>query len=362
VSRDGGKLRVACLLAELSSYLLACCRELVERDGAELLLVHLPVNVDAPFTLDLSWITTRRDRSTLSNEELASFVAEFHADVLFVAGWSDGGYRKIAKLSKKAGTPVVVGFDTHWKGTIRQRAASLLSPLWLRDIADVLWVTGERQAQLANRLGYSGSRCWTGVYCCDWKIFSEPADHSTPHSCLYEGRYVEEKGVRDLLAAYSLYRTRSRDPWPLYCAGTGQLRDLVTNSAGVTDLGFIQPSQLPLTIRKYAGALLLPSRFEPWGVVLQEAGACRRPVICSDACGAAPHLAHHLFNALRFAPADSQELATCMTEFADLSDQRRAEMGQSGFQLASQFTPERWARTLVEGIETLSREAHHSRM
>jgi len=327
-----------------------------------LLIVHLPVNKDAPFSLDLDWISSRRDRSELSNGDLVALVRQFQPDAVFAAGWGDAGYRKVAKDSKKRGVNVVVGFDTHWKGTVRQRAAAFLAPLWLHEIANALWVTGERQAQLANKLGYAGSKCWTGVYCCDWENFSSPADDSTPQSFLYVGRYVEEKGVSDLMKAYSVYRALSPAPWPLHCSGTGNLRDVIGNASGVTDLGFVQPTQLPGVIRKYAGALILPSRFEPWGVVLQEAGACRRPVICSDACGAAPHLAHHLYNALRFAPGDSAELGNCMIEFSALPSERRREMGEAGFQLASQFTPRRWARTLVEGLDTLTRERQSHRV
>ena len=41
------------------------------------------------------------------------------------------------------------------------------------------------------------------------------------------------------------------------------------------------------------GAFVLPSRKEPWGVVVQEAAAARMPVICSDSVGAGDHLVRH---------------------------------------------------------------------
>lgn len=352
-NRAGRKLRIAFLLTELSSYLLACCRDLAERHDSDLLVIHFPVNKEAPFALDISWIPSRHDRNGLSDERMASLVQEFEPDALFVAGWSDRGYRKIGRDFRRDGIPVVLGLDTNWNGTVRQRAAALSASLWLHDLADVLWVAGERQERLANKLGYDGFRCWTGVYACDWKAFSEPADSLTPSSFLFVGRYIQDKGLSDLLEAYLHYRQRSPAPWPLYCAGTGALRESITKAHGVTDLGFVQPADLPRIIREFAGALVLPSRFEPWGVVLQEAGASRRPVICSDACGAAPHLAQHLYNGLRFSTRDREQLANCLLQFSSYSEERRREMGEAGFQLASQFTPERWSRTLVEGLRGL---------
>jgi len=56
-----------CLLAELSSCILACFRELAERYDSELLAIHLPVNSEAPFSLDLSWIRSRHNRDELSD-------------------------------------------------------------------------------------------------------------------------------------------------------------------------------------------------------------------------------------------------------------------------------------------------------
>ena len=56
------------------------------------------------------------------------------------------------------------------------------------------------------------------------------------------------------------------------------------------------------------------------------------------------------YNGLRFAAGKSDELARCMLQLSAAPSERRAQMGHASTALASQFTPERWAQTIVEGI------------
>jgi len=342
---------VAILFAELSPYMLACWRALIHRHEFELLVVHLPTNMEAPFDLTLEGIVCI-DRRSATTSSLMSVVRAFGPDALLVSGWGDRGYRHVARRYKSLGVPVIMGIDTQWENTLRQRAAATVASHWLGGLADVLWVPGERQVQMAARLGFTGLNCWEGVYCCDWDAFA--VEGCLPRkSFLYVGRFVESKGIRDLLWAYDSYRSRTTDPWPLFCAGTGRLEKAIHESPGVTSLGFVQPGHLPSVLRRYGGALILPSRIEPWGVILQEAAASGLPLICSDACGAAPHLAHNYYNALRFKAGRKDELAACLELFTSLVHDRRREMGLASIELAKTFQPKRWAQTLVDGLERL---------
>ena len=78
-------------------------------------------------------------------------------------------------------------------------------------------------------------------------------------------------------------------------AGAGPLEHEMTaaaRKAGVSlhMLGFCNQTEMPAA---YAAAdiLVLPSESETWGLVANEALACGRPVVLSDAVGAAPDLA-----------------------------------------------------------------------
>ena len=79
-------------------------------------------------------------------------------------------------------------------------------------------------------------------------------------------------------------------------AGDGVLRSQLAEAARAAGvplhlLGFRNQSAMPAAYAA-ADALVLPSDGrETWGLVANEALACGRPVIVSDACGCAPDLA-----------------------------------------------------------------------
>jgi glycosyltransferase involved in cell wall biosynthesis len=344
--------RIAFLYSEPSPYIVACWRELKDRYDAALLIVHFDANPEAPFVIDYDSLGQSVRRKGLSKRQIADHVFEFNPDGVFISGWLDWTYMAVAAECKRRGIPVILGLDTQWTGSLKQRLGSLTAPIWLRRSVSAIWTPGERQAQLAAHLGYTGANSWYGVYCCDLRRFNTPVHLrlESRESFLFVGRYVEEKGILDLVNAYRKYRASTEDPWPLYCAGTGPLRHLISEVEGIVDLGFIAPDALPSVMRKYGGVFILPSRVEPWGVVLQEAAAAGCPLICSDACGASVHLLQEGFNGLRFSAGKVDELARSMLRMSAAPPERLVQMGRASVALAEQFTPERWAQTIVEGI------------
>jgi glycosyltransferase involved in cell wall biosynthesis len=106
---------------------------------------------------------------------------------------------------------------------------------------------------------------------------------------LYVGQLIPRKGVDVLLRAFA-HAGLSRAS--LLVVGTGPeenaLRSLSLELGlrNVTFLGFHQPHEL-WQVYALADALVLPSRKEVWGLVVNEAVAGGLYVICSDRVGAA---------------------------------------------------------------------------
>lgn len=350
--------RIAVLYSELAGYVLACWKQLKERHNVELLVFHWKPAPDAPFDLSqLSWIDHLHSRESLGAPEMTEIARAFKPHGVFMAGWIDPGYLQVARSLRAQGVPVVAGLDTQWKGSLRQRVGCLTAPRHLHSAIDILWATGERQAQFARGLGYRGDKCWYGLYCCDWEKFAcQPflEEASQQQAFLYVGRYVEEKGLAELIKAYAKYRATVESPWNLICAGAGALKPLLTNQEGITDSGFSQPDALPALMRDKASAFILPSRKEPWGVVLQEAAASGLPLIASDACGAAVHLLQDGYNGFLFEAGNADHLAQCMVRLHKANLAQRVEMGQRSYELSKQFTPQRWADTLMHGLSVVA--------
>jgi glycosyltransferase involved in cell wall biosynthesis len=323
-------MRIAFLCTELAAYNLSCFRSLLETGGTEILLVHEPPNRDAPYELaSLSAMTKVYDKSKFTDNSLRKAVIEFNPDVLYVAGWSDGLYLQIARKMKSQ-TLRVVGLDSQWHGTLKQKIAAFISPFYLKKVFDVFWVPGNRQKYFAQKMGYSGNHCWEGLLTCDVEKYihwGRKGFHERKKSFLYVGRYAPEKGIDILAEAYLNYRQSVSDPWELHCVGAGQaIPDRLKNST-IKHHAFIQPEEMPLFMSQQ-GCLVLPSLYEPWGLVIHEAVASGLPVICSSVCGAAEHLVLNGQNGIIIEPHSIDQLCKAMVRIHLLSEEQWNAMSQ----------------------------------
>ncbi|MEZ4701054.1 MAG: glycosyltransferase family 4 protein [Rhodothermales bacterium] len=346
--------RIAVLFSELSGYMRACLAALRARHGAEVFVIHYPVASEAPFAEDADgWADAACPKGERTAAELFSLVEDFDPDGILMSGWIDRDYLQVARAFRRRGVKVVAGSDAPWRGTWRQRAATLAATRMLHASIDILWVAGERQRTFARRLGFRGNRCLSGYYACDWARFAGAYGHrdAAEPAFLFVGRYHPVKGVDELVDAYRRYRTLSPDPWPLVCAGTGPLQTRLSGVPGVIDRGFVQPDDLPRLMAS-ASAFVLPSRHEPWGVAIHEAAAAGLPLICSTACGATTSLLQDGYNGFLVEAGDAGQLADRMLRMASMAPAARDAMGARSHELSRQFTPERWADTLLSALET----------
>jgi glycosyltransferase involved in cell wall biosynthesis len=169
------------------------------------------------------------------------------------------------------------------------------------------------------------------------------------------GRFVPEKCIDTLANAYVLYREGSSEPWPLVCCGTGPLRSKLENKIGIRVEGFVQPDRL-VEILGSCGCLILPSLFEPWALVVHEAASGGLVILASEEVGAVPHLVQPGYNGFIFDNGDVAGLASLMSQVAAMSDARLDKMSRASVTLSRQFSPSRWADTLLESFGIFSRD------
>jgi glycosyltransferase involved in cell wall biosynthesis len=335
-------------------------KELASREGVELFVCHQVPVEEAPFNdKQFAWIRNRLVwRSKAEFNPLALRLRAFDPEILLVCSWHIPAYRRMAKeLAKRSWR--VMAMDNCWKATLKQNIGALVAPWYIGPIADAVWLPGERQAAFARRLGFKQRNILRGLYACDQPAFetvylSRQADgRPVPRSFLFVGRFVPEKGVDQLVEAYQAYRETTSDPWPLLCCGTGPLGARLEGKPGIRVEGFVQPEALRDRLAK-AGCLILPSTFEPWAVVVHEAATAGLLVLASENVGAAVHLVQSNFNGYMFDPRDVKQLAALMSQVSSLSDARLDAMSRASHLLSEQFTPARWADTLLQGQRKIS--------
>lgn len=159
-----------------------------------------------------------------------------------------------------------------------------------------------------------------GIDLDEWPFNHErPADG--PPRLLFAGRLEYEKGIQDAIAALPAIR-RTHPGTTLAVAGDGTQLEWLTAEAhrhGVADavdfVGRVTHDEL-LVLLHDCDAIVLPSRYEPFGIVALEAAATGAPLITSTAGGLGDAVADGV-SGLSFEPADVAGLATAVRRVLD---------------------------------------------
>lgn len=138
---------------------------------------------------------------------------------------------------------------------------------------------------------------------------------------LYVGRLTEEKGLFILLEAFKEVKS-SYDNVTLLIVGDGKLRSALEKLTIKKEIdnvrfeGFIRNKELPCYYA-ISDIFVLPSRNEPWGVVVTEAMASGLPIILSDKVGCRGELLKAGENGFCFENYKFRQLASYIERFLE---------------------------------------------
>lgn len=343
-------MKILFLYTELAGYFLSCIEALTQKNEVEIHIVKWSVNKEAPFVFNFPEKVKVHEKNNFPLNELKKLVREISPDLIYCSGWMDKDYIKICKEYKRK-IPVIVGFDSQWKGTVKQRMAVIASSILIKNHFSHCWVPGQRQIDFGERLGFKKQNIYTGFYSADFSFFNkfylknhESKKRNFPKRFIYAGRYYDFKGVKDLWKAFIELQNESPNAWELWCLGTGDIAPV--QHPKIKHFGFVQPKEMDKYIAA-TGVFILPSRVEPWGVVVHEFAAAGFPLICSHEVGAADAFLIEKENGFIFKAKNVEELKSSMHKMISLPDEKLFAMGEKSNILAQQITPDKWANTLM---------------
>ena len=242
--------------------------------------------------------------------DLGRRLAEGRFDAVLVMGWHLKSFVQALLAAKRLGMPVMVRGDSHLqtpRGVMKKVVKAVTYPGFLRFFDAALYV-GERSRTYWRHYGYPSARMFFSPHCIDAEWFARRATLEARGAlrtrleivpdrrvALFAGKLVPFKRPLDLITAVSQPKSQALDI-DLLVAGSGPLQSeliAASETAGVSChmLGFCNQSEMP-AIYAASDVLVLPSSGrETWGLVANEALACGRPIVVSDAVGCAPDLA-----------------------------------------------------------------------
>ena len=148
-----------------------------------------------------------------------------------------------------------------------------------------------------------------------------------------------------MLESWKLLESEHKD-WKLQLIGNGSLKTRIKKRPDVIIKDFMQPKKLSKEISK-AGCFVLPSLYEPWGVVVHEMAAAGLPLILSKKVGSASTFLIDGYNGYSFKQNDPYALSLCMKKIINTPDEILQSMSLASQSLSGRITPESSAYNLM---------------
>ena len=222
-----------------------------------------------------------------------SIVRKNKIKILGLAGYGRMEYLLMLLLANAFGIKVVL-FAESWYGDNVQ--FNKLKGTLLNWFCKGFLVSGKRaKAHFSEKLGIAVHKIEMGYSVVDNAHFNlQTSSIEKENILLCVARFSPEKNLVRLISAFK--NSSLSKNWTLKIVGGGPLKETLEASIGketnVQLLDWLSYEALPI-LYAHARFFILPSTFEPWGLVVNEAMAAGLPVTLSNQCGCTPDFAGH---------------------------------------------------------------------
>jgi glycosyltransferase involved in cell wall biosynthesis len=299
--------------------------------------------------------------------------ADFDA-VVILTGYRYATFWIAAMAAKAKGLPILFGTDAHHIAPRDGRSWKIQIKKWLWPrlyrLADVVIVPSTGGVNLMHSLGIPPERVVLTPYAVDNQWWIDQAAHVNRSAVRAEWGVPDDAAVvlfcaklqpwkrpHDLLRAFAKANVKGAY---LVFAGDGPLRTALeaeARSLGITDrlrfLGFINQSGLPRVYRA-SDVFVLPSEYEPFGVVVNESMLSGCTVIVSDQVGARFDLVRDGETGFVFPMGNLDALAKLLSELLPASEKLQ-QMGNLARLRMADWSPEQNIEGVIRAIEAALR-------
>lgn len=287
-------------------------------------------------------------------------------DAVMIHGYTHPFERQVIRAARKRGLRIIVrGEFTDLVPYVRRgRIHSAVRYLYLRwfyrYITGFCYI-GEEARRHLLRMGVPANRMFFSPYSVDTSLFeTQKRQFSRTETrrslgipdgdvvLLFSGKLIPRKAP--LLILEALRQIGGLDRVWLMVLGDGDLRQQVESEGRrllenrLLMMGFVNQSQ----IGKYylaADIFVLSSRFETWGLVVNDAMQFGLPVVISSRVGCQRDLVEKGVTGMVFADGDAGDLARCLQEVIG-QDEKRARMGEAALRRIEGYS----TKVSVDGI------------
>lgn len=337
------------------------CSEILARSSVKTCIVFVEENLSQPWNIDLKNnpdIKVLTGSQGVKLKDLLTVITRNDIELAHFAGWSHPLIFAAWLFCWIRGIPFTVESDTPFRTEVpgwNAFAKRLLYPILFR-LPSMFMPGGSRQAAYFRNYGVTDDKIRIAQMTVDVvaiMTYRQGINDERRHLIrqefgllpgavvfLYVGRLITHKGIRILLEAFEILQSCAVTKCALVMVGDGELIDdvkaLMSHIPSLFVTGRLEGTAL-LDAYAAADVFVLPSYWEPWGLVLNEAMASGLPVIVTDAVGSSDDLVEKGENGLIVPVGQSEALADAMYYLVQNNNARK-NMGSASIKKIMPWT------------------------
>jgi glycosyltransferase involved in cell wall biosynthesis len=166
------------------------------------------------------------------------------------------------------------------------------------------------------------------------------------------GQLIGRKGLDRLLRIWGSLPQDVSDGSKLLIIGSGSDEEMLkklTTELNLNNVFFVSSKPIAELPAYYAAAdiFIFPTLEDGWGLVVNEAMACGKPILCSKYAGCCPELLKEDVNGYSFDPLDQEDTKKAIIKIFRKQQHELERMGEKSREIVANFNYER----MVEGFK-----------
>lgn len=283
---------------------------------------------------------------------LVKIITSKNIETICIAGYGRLEYILLILYSRLSGKKVILFAESWYPSSI---FIDKIKSLFLRWSCSGFLVSGKRAFNhFTQRLKVSEIKMRIGYSVVDNIHFDLPVHFDLSgrrKTLLCVARFSPEKNLALLLDAFIQSNLIGKG-WEMNLIGGGALKEVLDVRIKNQPIKLLDWQSYDVLPHFYhsASVFILPSSFEPWGLVVNEAMAASLPIVLSEQVGCLPDLLTTQ-NGWSFECNDSNELVELLNKISEKSIEELYEMGGHSKLIISYYSPKLFAanvRSLIE--------------
>lgn len=319
------------------------CLKVVQRDN-EKLTPYVPPKMDGVEIVNLSTFK--------SYERFKDYCLSTNPATVLICEGKVKWYWWISKClhNQDCNLPIICGSDAQWTGNRNNWIKRFGFSLFYGNFTHIL-CAGQWQVVYATKIGFKRHQILTPFYCADTSLYHtvdiEKKVNNYPKRFVYIGQLIERKGLSYLLDAWN--NIKDKKGWTLTMIGNGAMYNRLSACKDIELLPFMDQKEICKVLQE-SGCQLMPSLYEPWGLVLHEAAAAGMPVIVTRNFGAASQFAVNAKNGYVIPEGNTNALQKAMEHIIDAPIEDLIAMSKYSRDLSERIRPTDVAAAITSQI------------